>query len=338
MRLFVEAELPDFCYVSEAAYWVALGRIPPDEREIGNALNGEYTAVNARLGEEATWNGQITNMEFGFSESELHAFGVKIDYSRYVEGINGTYGSPGDEYVAEQKRNVEEFVGRHGGNIVKSEAEKCGKDLLNEAVSAAQEFEWAKQHEEPLETVVDRARAVVFEALASGKISAKGWLEYTDEEMQKNDGDGPNGGRGGRFVEIQSNQWTLRHFDWDSLTLRSGDAEFSGPMVSVGSMLELFPTPICEMYEISGTMAAGSLILEGAGNSHPRKNARRGRPSKGDGLVRTALQNEFRARKARGELASKQEANIQAAIEWVQGILGTDVGRSSVQRWLKGII
>lgn len=74
------------------------------------------------------------------------------------------------------------------------------------------------------------------------------------------------------------------------------------------------------------------------GKASSQTSVGRGRPSKGGGLARTAVGNEFAARKARGELADKREANIQAAIDWTRDILGIEVSRSSAQRWLKDIV
>lgn len=77
MRLFVEAELPDYCYVSEAAYWVALGRAPTDEREITENENREYIAVNVRLGDDALWSGDVADFGSHFQNLSFANLGLK---------------------------------------------------------------------------------------------------------------------------------------------------------------------------------------------------------------------------------------------------------------------
>ena len=109
-------------------------------------------------------------------------------------------------------------------------------------------------------------------------------------------------------------------------------------MISVESLLKKFPKPICDSREIKGEMTASSFIVADDTPVSAKVMARRGRPPKGDGLVRIALQNEFSRRKKDGRLSPKAEANIQGAMDWCSEILEHKVARSSVQRWLKGII
>ncbi len=337
MRLFVEAEVPEICYVTEAANWVALGRVPAFQMVDKRVRPGEHEHVDYRLGEDSEWNGEVGDYDDYISESEFRAFGIDIDYNRYINGIYGTCGVPGDEHLRNHILRTKELERMNDNKAINPDYEKIRESQLAQAKTEAREYDWAASQEEPFDAAIDRARALVFDALASGRLSARGWLAYSDLEKAQNDGEGPNGGRGGRLVDISPEKWTLRHLDWEEVTLKSGAQEFRGPLVSVSKLFELFPSPIGVAVEITGLLSAGSIILEGTSASMPRKNTRLGRPPKGSGLVRTAIQNEFSARKNRCELADKQEANIHAAIEWAEYILEEKVSRSSVQRWLANV-
>lgn len=104
MRLYIEAEVPDICYVTEAAYWVALGRVPAFHMEERKRGVSEYEMVDFRLGEEAEWDGTLGDITDYFLESEFRAFGIEIDYERYFDGIYGTSGFTTEEYMDRLKR------------------------------------------------------------------------------------------------------------------------------------------------------------------------------------------------------------------------------------------
>lgn len=75
--MFKPIDWPEVCYVQEAVYWIALGRVP----EFYHDEHGD-----ARLGEDAFQTGELVgDFDWAYSELEFAWAGlVALDYDRYL--------------------------------------------------------------------------------------------------------------------------------------------------------------------------------------------------------------------------------------------------------------
>ncbi len=80
-------------------------------------------------------------------------------------------------------------------------------------------------------------------------------------------------------------KWTLRHFDWDALVLKSGMDEYRGPMVPTDAMLQVFPEPVFPATKVVGKLAPSCLIVEDSAGTQLRVPRRVGRPRKGEAPI-----------------------------------------------------
>lgn len=332
MRIFQEVVLPDTCYVPEAAYWAALGRVPE--------LLYDSDGNEARNSEENSWDGSLVEFDRGgFSSMEFRRFGPVPDMERYWAAIEQAGMLPGDVYIREEEKRRQDLfksypaMEEHGPEFERYLAER--RELDREA---AAEADWARSVETVFGPAVDLGRAKVFEALAEGKLSAFGWLAFSDQELEKaaskND-EVPLG----RYVDIAAGEWTLRNFDWDNSRLLSPKGEYRCVQVRVGDMVKLFPRPhFSPLLTVRVDVYGDTLILaddDQATDTDVAHARPRGRPSKGGGTIKDAVQRYFGSKISRGETPQKAESLIQEAIEFVERAFGEKISRSTAQSYLQ---
>lgn len=312
--MFTAIDWPPTCYVQEGAYWLALGRVPQ--------IYYRDEDVDARLDEESRWAGDVPEYDPGFSEAEFRWIGHPIDYKRYAVA----------PYILESEhfqRILKEAIPVRDEDPEEVEAWKRGmsEKYQEEKIEAA----WRADQDRVFDSCVDDARVEIYRALSKGELRATGWLVFPDGERTE---EGPPG----RFIDIEPHRWSLRNFDWEESTLRSGTDEFLAVQVKTDDLLARFPKPDIE--PLTFTVLAyphGLVISDELPASAGRVPRPPGRSAKAGGVIRSVVQNYFGHRLKKGE-DIKGEALIQEVIDFVAvAFPGEKISRSTVQDYLRAV-
>lgn len=312
--MFTAVHWPPTCYVQEGAYWLALGRVP-------EIYYGDEEA-DGRLDEESKWSGEVPQFDYGFTEAEFRWIGHKIDYKRYEDAPYVT-----DPEIFQRILNAATAV----EDETEEAQEAWKRGMIDNYQSEKAEAAWRDEQERAFDACVDDARAQVYRALSKGEIKAIGWLAFADGECAED-------GAPGRFVDIAPSRWSLRNFDWEKSTLRSGADEFLAVQVKTDDLLARFPKPDIE--PLTFTVLAyphGLVISDELPTSAGRVSRPPGRSAKAGGVIRSVVQNYFGHRIKRGE-DIKGEALIQEVIDFVAvAFPGEKISRSTAQDYLKAV-
>jgi hypothetical protein len=330
MLLYKPVDMPETCYVQEAAYWLAFGRVPEWFYYEDYARDGR-TSVESILDK-----GPGTEpFDQGFSEMEFKFAGISVDWPRYVEA-RAISDEPADQYL---EWHETQYGNPQPADFLTPD-EKAGvvqefAKFLEEARRNAKELKWAEEMEEGLVPIVDRARAAVFQALSSGELKAFGWVDAKPENEEGRDNIPAE--EYGEFVEIPARVWTLR-FDWRESKLVTPERTYQVVQVNTADMLKVFPDPTCEPVHFECLAYPGVAMLNDAGEGTPQVSRPRGRPAKAGGHIRSAVQNWFRHQIARGIAPKKKEALVAEAIGFVDTVFKEKISRSAAQAYLEPLM
>jgi hypothetical protein len=306
MRIFKEITLPTTCYVPEVALWVALGRAPEYfENEDGEESRGNYSGELAPVD------------EWGFSEREFSLVDLKVDMDRYLQARTSF------AWLIDVKADVSRMFSEHADNHALSK-------LMESAEIEAAEAEWARGVEEAMVPLMDRARATVFQALASGLLLAKGWQESPSHNPDDSDE------WDWSYLSIDPKLWSLRGFDWEHSELSTPAGKYSAVSVNVEDMLRVFSAPSGDGTVVDGLMYSETIIIQQAEALIKYKKGP-GRPPKSGGDIRTVVMNVFSERKRRGDLPEKTEAILAEVIDFVQTAFKQSIVRSTAQSYIAGL-
>lgn len=320
-RLFKEVELPSTCYVQEAVYWLAFGRVP--EFHFQDDLNDQ------RMGEYACQTGSRVEFDPGFTEAEFRSVGVEVDYPRYVEARQFVQEQDSEQYIANLDARFARFQPEAGQDI--AEFERWKRDHLDRLIRDVGEGQWAREMDDVLAEPVNRARLRIFEALMTGDIKALGWVANplaSDEDEDQ-----------GAFQEVPSAAWTFQ-FDWADSKLSKAGKTYRAVQVHTENMLSIFPNPDCASGIVSLRAYPGVAIIHNslaATDEKPQIKAgnQRGRPgykvSLGD-VVRAWYRTTY---KDQGRMPPKAKSLLTEAAAWVADTFNQKIPRSTMHSWLK---
>lgn len=332
IELYVRAELPETCYIHEAAQWVALGNVPTfyhhdkgkdvrgfvDEHldHLSAVVEPDYFGVAPFI---STFIPEVSNREFSDA--------IALTGGQSVRDISDRI-----EWIETHTASIQAFKA-DSPSLLRLEQEYNEEiSALHKALPAAK---WLAPLLKELNRIVEIGQAKVFCALAEGRIEARGIRVRTEGEIE-NDGK-DNRWVTGEMLTIPINSWRLSSIRWRDANLALDDDEYGwiGVQVSTNDLFSIFPQPHVKETQTSARLAGAALILEsvdGKGVSQVKRG--QGRQRKGDGLVEKAVRNEFMGRLRSGTLPDKAEAVCQEVIDWSRKVLEVDVSRSTAQRYL----
>lgn len=317
-------EVPEFCFLSEAVEWVALGRVPQanwTEDQI------TYDRVESRF----YWYEMPDNL-FSYRSDpyidrfEFEAFGVPIP-SQYYEAINrcfdeDVWGLPAriSEYSAKEPMMVD------GGND--TEYDFWSKILSDQRALLAELA--------PMKAIVDGvedrfrvhydlAWAKLFQLIVQGDIRCSGVDMKRWERLAEND----EHELAARFDDIPPSAFTLNHH-WKENKLKIEGTDFAGVRIRTGDIIKrrqvLLPVGKLRNLEQMGSFFA--LTSEGVSETP----SRRGRPRH----LNWGLLKEFLGEMMRNKnLPENKESCIYELIIYAERELSKSPSRSSIQRNLK---
>lgn len=282
MKVYVEAEFPEVCYLSEAVVWVALGRVPKIQytMEEGVPERGlDFRLSTALPKKEADSEACPPFFETNepFTKSEFTAFDVEIDYVRYECNFYETGGNSGHEYLRLSAELMPEYDDYYFG--IKS-LEDIGdnfmlRSIIEADVREAKYRDEAIKKEEIFVPLINEARKKLFEQLQAGNIPAHGWGKKIPE-----DATAKPGSQLGKYIKVDKSEWAYRNVDWNNSTLIRSEKQFFGVLVGVEELLKLFPTPLIKAKLNSTKIYAGTVIADSDDNITDQitKRPRVGRP------------------------------------------------------------
>lgn len=364
MLLLKPVEMPDTCYVQEAAYWVAFGRVPefmPYEEHPDMRANLEV--ITSGDGNGLDWYDQ------GFSATEFQSCGVKIDMDRYFEARAAFYLGSFDEFMEDGKNRIasmestltklqdekDSYSDDMRAKLVDGEtayfAELRARIEVYKSEFAQEQIDvrWMLDMERRLKPMIDRGRATVFQALASGELKAFGFIETETYRaiteclppFDKADADIPGPDELVRREEIPAHVWTWDDFNWKDSTLQTPDATYTHVQVATDDMLRAFPTPQhCQIIELAcETYIYGGVVIAKDEDAPRASNRRPGRPALGCD-IKTLVQNRLRVELKNNPDYAKEarETIVQDSIAYVKTYTGKVVPRSTIQSYLAPVM
>ncbi|RVD26597.1 hypothetical protein [Mesorhizobium sp. M4B.F.Ca.ET.017.02.2.1] len=331
MLLFKQYEMPDTCYIQEAAFWVVFGRAPEwfhyedkgDARGIPEAFleSGEPESYDA----------------VGYSALEFAMAGVEVDWARYQSAREGVSSTSAEAKADFEKNWARDF--KFSERLSAEEKEQLQRELdvyLAERQREIAELEWAEGVEEAMVPIVDRAHAVIFQALTEGTLKAEGWVDFVDWEQDETAQYRPIE-EVGAFETIPANVWSLRNFDWRKSTFKTIAKKYRLAQVKTADLLSVFPQPTCPSFTFEAR-AFGEVVMaiEDTKTEQTSLATRpRGRPPKGGLPIRDVVRNLFYDRIAADETPVKQESLVQDVMSFVKKAYKVDIGRTTAQDYIR---
>lgn len=320
MRIFREVELPWSCYVTEAAYWVAIGRPPvaaldEDFRDIRSSPNALSSSLAFHFDTD------------GFSKEEFEAIGVELDFDfSLYRDKRLVYGNlSGEQYIAQSFTKWSPFV--------RNLAVDPGLDLdlaenrwEEQRQTAKAEADWVRTLELPFVSILDKARAKVVEALSDGILQAAGWPGHPDELGE------PDGAEEDGLYYIPESFWAMRFVDWDESSLRHPECTYTNVQVATEALFAAFPNPLLSS-KIKSVDQYGGILVSGEaapkpGGVAPEFKRTRGRPKVLSDEQTREIQMSVRQKYAP---SAKGESMIAFVQEQVQSRFGKTVQRTTAQ-------
>lgn len=335
MMLFKRHYMPPTCYVQEAAYWVAFGRCPefiPYE-DHGDARDNP----EAIMGME----GDPEHYDWGYTKLEMDIAEVDVDFDRYSAAKDGL----SESNLLESMERLKNTTIRDTYQWTDEQVRKVQEGInqrLRECADEIVEARYAEEIDALMVPIVDRARAAVFQELASGKIKAKGWVDLVSYDLESND---IIYGRPidelGEFRLIQPSDWSLRGFDWQKSTLSARGNVYTLVQIDTDEMMDAFPEPFTGHVAMQAKIFAGCGLISDE-DAHVRtdfspRRPSRGRPPKLGGVVREAIQNYFRDRVLKGGASDKREAIVQEAMDFAKLVFNETISRPTAQNYLAAL-
>lgn len=314
--MFQSIDWPETCYVLEAAYWLAFGRVP-------FFITGDGTQ-DARMGVDARYGGELYSFDSGFSQDEFFHVGAEpFDYERYRDA---SYAYADPEHVAKMRKVIESAALWDGQTESELETWKAAK--IKDLENTAEDARWAANLESVFHPLLDQTMAQVFLALSRGELPAYGWVGPSSD----------NDDVSNAFRLIPANQWSSRSFKWDDSELSHPGGEYRCVQVMTEDLLKVFPTPIGVPQQLVFDVYPGVAIARNLDGTEQGLSLRgRGRPPKAIGNIKTAVQNYFGNKLKKSNSLGKKEALIEEVIEFVKVTFKEEISRSTAQNYLSSL-
>lgn len=328
MRFFHEIQPPPTCFIVEAVYWVAVGRLPSwvyidSEQEYDARDDMAYAPLRA-----------LEHTRLDFTWNEVRSCGFDVDQDRYVEAsmLSAAGHDPGT--IRARWANPPPHADKEILGIVAS-WERVAKDL-----------EWLNEIERQMEAATDPAWSAIFLHLSSGRLKARGWLEFSEAQQRERESVaiGPLW-PAGTFVDVPAKAWTHRGFNMlDSVLITRGDdAEvFQAVQVHTHDLLKLFPTPSLTSAQSLAVDVFPSVALSLDDSAEPTSSPltpstrRPGRPEKGGGVAKDVVLNMY-GEQFRSAASGAKEALYAEVIDFVKKAFKVTISRSTAQGYFKSI-
>jgi hypothetical protein len=314
-------ELPEYCFVSEAIEWFALGRVPQaqwvEERHTDNQIDYRF------YWREMPDNFQPSYCYPWFEREEFEALGIKID-EKYFAAAEKCFGeSVGDlpDRISEYEAREQALVERDDGSsfdIWKSQAEDYRKLLVE--LGPLQVF--VDGIEAQFHRHYEIAFAKLFPLLARCEIECTGlnlrrWEKFADHgEYEK----------AAKFEALPASCFSLA-FDWKQNKINAGKKEFAALRIRTNDILK-HRSFLLQQGKAATLEQFGSFYMT-KGFDKPLIRQKRGRPH---GVNWSDLRNYLSQMVEEKTVPSTKESCLYELIAYAERRFGKSPSRSSVQR------
>ncbi|UOA27877.1 hypothetical protein [Pseudosulfitobacter sp. DSM 107133] len=316
-RMFVEVEIAEKCYPIEAALWIALGRVPEFQ------FDGHGFDARGSLESEA--NGYTVEDLRYFLPPEFELHGVELEFQRYIDAV---LDFPGHRSVDEANAEISSRRAwlASSGNPDPLVGERVWPSLGTEEIA---ELRWVETKEAKLKFAVERSKLDIQAALMDGKLVFTGVCVDREFDLESTDyTDMPEP------QEFQPNLVGFAGIDWKNHVVLGDSCKYLLATIPTQQLFELFPLPVSAGPLANAIVSGGTIIVESDAERREPINSLRNRPTNPRKDISKAVFNEFKRRKRKGHLAEKRESVYAEAIEWCSEVLGENIPRSTMQRYL----
>lgn len=328
---FRPIELAEYCFLSEAVEFLALGRPPERQQSYYPPMDreGNYIFdVDARF----YWRDMPDNFEpssqyayeyFDQDEFELCGIDAPTNYFETAESFH--FGEISDAIMSiETTKNP--FLADIGSEVRAEMEERAAlaRKFLERSKGEIREFH---ETNAKFKRFIEAAWAKLFEAIQRELVEVEA-INFDSWENLANDGEYE---RAAQFEKLAPEAIKIGH-DYTQNTLEFGSKNFVATRVKTDPIEKLFETCI-SMQKIGTARRIGQTIISATGDQ-------RSRPKRGASeAVDWEQVREHIVKLAQADqLPRKKEACIQLAIEFCQRKFARRVGRSTVQSQLKPLL
>ncbi|QBX34676.1 hypothetical protein E4191_08105 [Paracoccus liaowanqingii] len=336
MEIYVRAELPESCYIHEAALWVSLGIVP---RFLSDGYGND---IRSSADEHLDQMQALTSSDFFEVAPVIQTIIKSANPERFSTALALTYGRGAPEIEANIRRLQGVISDMMRSVKENSHLERIIADCeveLSQDEKALEAEALIRPYISELERRSEIGQAAIFNAVASGRLSTLG-VRVANKTNERSD-DGNDENISGEFQSVPAEHWRQSSINWRTSAISIEGDEFGwvGVQMLMRDLLKMFPRPEAVETPFSGLMSGAALILD-ANHKVPTSQITRrpGRPGLGDGNIQLAVRYEFTRRRENGELPKKVEAINEAVAEWVKEVFNQKPSRSSVQRYLADVL
>jgi len=317
----IQVELPNFCYLSEAVEWVAVGRVPQAQWDTDGKSD---EPVDQRF----YWREMPDNFEPAFiypwfDRAEFDYLGIPI-VEDYFSAAQRCYG----EFVHDLPTRIQEYESKEDFLYVRED----GK-TQNLYVSLADESRQNLQELLPLQEIVDStesqfwrfyeiAWAKLFQLLATGQIECSAINKERFERLYDDD----RYEEAGQFHNLDSSLIPIG-FDWKQNSLETADGGWASLRIRTADIITHRAGLLRLGEAVSVERVGAGFVLVGSKPAPLRRQ--RGRPHE---VNWEELKLQLGKLIEHGSIPETKESCIYSLIVFAEKTLGRSPSRSSVQR------
>ena len=322
VSLYSPIEMPEFCFLSEAVEFLALGRVP--ETSWSKGTHEHENGVEKYIEYRFDWREMPDNFEpnhWGceiFEKAEFDLLGVPYPdgYMEAAERI--LFGDISDARTTvevSERFHIESFPQEYSekGIAVILQA-KAVLELSKEAVSL-----YAATNEN-FEVHLERAWALLYSEIQKGALEVTA-LDEAKWEAAVKDG---NHEAAAEFIRVPSESMRLGYNFRQNQILFKG-VQYVSARVTTNSIVDLITSLEKSLMPVNGEMFGQSILVRGAVTVPKR---RRGAP---DAIDWEQVKLKLEDMKLQGRIPQKKEACIHELLEFTEKSLGRRVARSTIQ-------
>lgn len=300
-QFFQPVEAASECFLIEALYWRAFGRIPPTSID-AHGEDWRSNETRESLSAELPYEDYVDVGEARFAGIDPDPRGPELE-----NGVG--YLEPAS---IKRLKLIFETQGAEPEVL-----ERIGKDLIAHEEYCSKLEAWKAQ----LEAYLEEFKAELFLALRRSKIQAFGCLVNAENYENEHELDDLVSSQS---VPIDPKVWNANGINWEASSLKRDEHEYVWIKLATSKLMELFPPEL--VLESHESKHLGLVYVAHQGLSSQFSKSRRGRKPYNWEPFYVEVSRLYLAR----EMPQKKEAAIQYFIDWFKSEYGKRVGRSTI--------
>lgn len=317
-------ELPEYCFLSEAIDWIALGQVPQAQYHLESSI--DETSDYRFYWREMPDNFEPDQVRVFFDKLEFETFGilVKDEYFGAAEKCFGEYVHSFPDKIAEYGAKKPEFIENSDGDAFDI-WQKLSDSYRDKLLDLRPLQKIVDDTEAQFNPYFEIAWAKLFQLLFSGEIIIEA-ICYADWELLA---DNDEYEAAASFVKVDGTKFGLS-FDWSQNKLQDGETEYVALRVRTVDILRN-RSLLLQKGVVTSVIRFGS-YYETTDSAAPKSRRKRGRPNSVDWDI---LKNHLNTLVQESRVPDGKENCIYELIAFAEREFGKTLGRSTVQRHLR---